>query len=250
MFISKPHNSLVIGVIVICLISSNLFAQDSLSVESKLVDDNPYEKSLKKGMMFLGLGVNLFTNNTKNQDRFVNYVLDESDRNFNLKLIYGYFIKDTHPVGVSFKYVTNELNTTYQSLLGDTILYKEISNDYIFNAYYGVTKQLFGSQRIYFISDPGIFFTGGNTRSDRSDSDGALDDSKTIRNEVALGLNVGILFFLWPNMAVSGSVGPVGIGYQWETYYVNGEANGESSDFFIRMSPDILRLQIGISRYF
>lgn len=227
------------------------FAQDTVYVVREPVEvANPYMESLKKGKMFLGVGANLFTDNTQNQDRLTAYVLEESDRNFNIKLAYGYFIKDMKPVGIGFKYVTNELTSTYETLLLDTVNYTEINNDYIFNAYYGATTQIFGSKRFFLFSDPSIFFTGGNTKTERTTGDGNTEFSKTVRNELALGLNVGVLFFLFPNMSFGASVGPVGLGYRWENYFINDEDAGGSSFWFIRMSPDLLRVQFTMATYF
>lgn len=240
-----------ISFIILYFIAFQIYAQDTVYIERKVIEleDNPFAESLKKGKMFLSVGANLFTDVTKNQDQFTSYTLDESDQQFNVKLAYGYFIKDTHPIGVGFKYVNNNFESTYETLLLDTVNYSERNNDYIINIFYGVTKPLFGSQRIYLISDPSFFFTGGNTRSERL-IDGNTDYSKTVRNEIALGLNVGALFFLWPNMAAAVSVGPVGFGYKWENYFLNGEQNGSSDSFFIRMSPDLFTFQFTISRYF
>jgi len=242
----------IFGFIIICSVfSENLYAQDTVYVVRDVIEneENPFAESLKKGKMFLSIGANLFTDNIKNQDQFTSYTLDESDQKFNIKLAYGYFIKDTHPIGIGFKYVRNNLTSTYETLLGDTVDYSERNNDYIVNVFYGVTKPLFGSQRIYFLSDPSIFFRGGNTKSDRK-IDEATDFSKTVRNEIALGLNVGAMFFLWPNMAAAITIGPVGFGYSWENYYLNDEDNGGSNNFFIRMSPDLFTFQFTISNYF
>ena len=87
-------------------------------------------ESLRQGKMFLGVGANIFTDITKNEDQVTAYVIDEKDRSFNMKLTYGYFIKDTHPIGIGFKYGTNELNSIYQNLLLDTIDYHDVSSGF------------------------------------------------------------------------------------------------------------------------
>lgn len=227
------------------------FAQDTVYVVREPVEAaNPYIESLKKGKKMLGIGANLFTDNTQNQDRLTAFILDETDRNFNIKVVAGYHIRDMNPVGIGFKYVTNELTSTYETLLLDTVNYTEINNDYIVNAFYGLTKPILGSKRLYLASDPSIFYSGGNTKSERTTGDGRSELAKTVRNELAMGLNVGVLFFLFPNMSIGAGVGPVGIGYRWETYFLDGEESGSSSFWFIRMSPDLLRVQVSIARYF
>ena len=242
----------ILTVFLLAVVYLPTMAQDTVYVVREPIqsEPNPYIESLKKGKRFLGVGANLFTDNFQNQDRLTAFILNETDRNFNIKVVGGYFIKDMKPVGIGFKYVTNELSTTYETLLLDTVDYTEINNSYIFNAYYGITKPIFDSKRFYIFSDPSLFFTGGNTKSERTTGDGQTEFAKTVRNELALGLNVGVLFFLFPNMAVGASVGPVGIGYRWENYFINEEDNGGSSFWFIRMSPDVLRLQISVARYF
>ena len=212
-------------------------------------NENPFTESLKAGNMFLGVGTNLFTDVTRNQDVLDYYVIDETDRRFNLRVVWGYFIKDTNPVGIGYRYKTNKLNTTYENALTDTITYEEIRNSHVFNIFYGITKPLFDSRRIYFVSDPSIFFTAGNTKSNRT-LDEITDYSRSNNYELSLGLNVGVMVFLWPNMSASATVGPIGLGYKWEIFYLNDVSNGNVQNFYIRMSPNLLNLQFTIARYF
>jgi len=58
------------------------------------------------------------------------------------------------------------------------------------------------------------------------------------------------MVFLAPKMSAQASVGPVGIGYKWEKFYLNDEANGSTSNFFIKMTPNLLNFEFAISRYF
>ena len=58
------------------------------------------------------------------------------------------------------------------------------------------------------------------------------------------------MVFISPKMSVQATIGPVGAGYEWEDFEVDGEPDGSTSDFFIRMSPDFLNLEVSISRYF
>ena len=122
--------------IVVLLFAATIqaLAQDTVYVVRDPIKDlpNPYIESFKKGKKFLGVGANLFTDNFQNQDRLTAFILDETDRNFNIKVVGGYHIRDMHPVGIGFKYVTNELTSTYETLLLDTVDYTEINNEYIF----------------------------------------------------------------------------------------------------------------------
>jgi len=89
----------------------------------------------------------------------------------------------------------------------------------------------------------------GDTKSDRT-FEGSKEFSSSKRYAVSIGLNVGIIVFHSPKMSAAACVGPVGMGYQWENFYLDNENNGSNANFFIRMTPDLLNFEFAISRYF
>ena len=221
-----------------------LHAQDT----SNVVKVN-FDEALKKGNFVLSVGVNFFTNVVKNEDQLIYYALDDYERNLNIKLGAGYFIKDNHPIGIGFRYFSRTSNVVYENIQQDTITYNEESRDYITNIFYGIAKPMFNSKRVYMISDPSLFFSIGSTKANR-EVNKMTEFSNTNRYSISLGLNVGIMVFLAPKMSAQISVGPVGVGYTWEKFYLNGVPNGDTANFFVRMSPSLLSFEFTISRYF
>ena len=221
-----------------------LSAQDSTTLVV-----NKYYNSLSKGNFILSLGTNLNTYVSKNEDQLVYYVLDEKNTRFNIKLGFGYYIKDSNPVGAGFRYYYDKSSITYENAVGDTINYNERTNEYVTNLFYGITKSLFNSKRVFIISDPSLFFSIGNTKSDRT-FDNVTEYSRSDTYSISVGLNVGVMVFLAPKMSAQASVGPVGVGYQWENFYLDDKPNGSNANFFIKMTPNILNFEFAISRYF
>lgn len=133
--------------------------------------------------------------------------------------------------------------------MGDTINSNSLERRYVTNIFYGISKSLFGSKRVFLISDPSLFFTVGNTDSYRS-IDGIFEQSESHLKSISLGLHVGLQVFLAPKLSAQFAVGPVGLGYQWEEFELDGAPNGRTDSFFVRMSPDILNFNFSMSRYF
>ena len=232
------------------IILGHFFVANSLhSQEITNIDSTSIFNALSKGKHFFGVGTNFNTSVAKNEDDFIIFILDEENTRFNIKLAFGYNIRDNHPVGIAFRHFYDKENIVYENTLRDTISSNSVRKDYITNIFYGVTKPLFNSKKVYLISDPSIFFGFGNTKTNRS-LEGESEFSASYRYSVSLGLNVGILVFLSPKMAVQATIGPVGAGYEWENFELEGESNGYKSDFFVRMSPNLLNLEFSISRYF
>lgn len=230
--------------LLIVLMSVLLHAQGNT-----VANDSIKYNSLDEGNYFFSIGTNLGTNTSKNRDDFIFYTIDEKNSNFNIKLGFGHYIKDNTPIGFGFRYKNFKTDLVYENTTSDTIHYIEKENQYVSNIFYGITKSLFNSKRVFFISDPSIIFGIGNLKAERT-LDESTEFSKSTKYDVAIGLNVGLMVFLWPNMSAQFNLGPIGAGYQWEDFYLNGEPNGTASDFFIRMSPDLFSFEFSISKYF
>lgn len=225
-------------------ISTSLFAQDSTAV--KVV--NPSEGN-SEGYYAFSVGMNFGQYTSKNEDAYIYYILDEKNIKYNIKLGFSYNIKDNRAVGLSFRYVNDDYNILYENAIGDTINTNTLERYYSIGAFYAVTKPLFKSRRVNMISDPGIIFTTGSTESERTFGP-ITEYSETNLRSISIGLHVGIQVFLAPRLSAQASVGPVGVGYQWEDFELDGDPNGSTENFFIRMSPDVLSLEFSISRYF
>lgn len=239
----------------------NDFAQDSIPVESvspmegDIAQDsiavkpvNPSEGN-SKGYYAFSVGMNFGQYTNKNEDAFIYFILDEKNIKYNVKLGFSYNIKDNRAVGVSFRLVNDDNNILYENAVGDTINTNTLERYYSVGAFYAVTKSLFKSKRVNMISDPGIIFTTGSTDATRT-FEGISEQSESNLRSISLGLHVGLQVFLAPKLSAQVAVGPVGVGYQWEEFELDGEPNGDAESFFVRMSPDILSFEFSISRYF
>ena len=224
--------------------STPCFAQDSTSV----ISINPSE-GLSKGYYSFSVGMNFGQYTSKNEDAFIYYILDEQNIKYNIKLGFAYNIKDNRSLGVGFRYINDDTTIEYENAVGDTINTSSLERRYVTSLYYGISKSLFGSKRVFLISDPSVFFTVGNTDSSRT-LDGISELSESTLRSLSIGLHVGLQVFLAPKLSTQILVGPVGVGYQWEDFTLDGEPNESADSFFVRMSPDILSFEFSISIYF
>lgn len=224
--------------------STSFFAQDSTSV----AQINPSE-GLGKGFYAFSVGMNFGQNTSKNEDAFIYYILDEKNVKYNIKAGFSYNIKDNSALGIGFKFINDDTSILYENTVGDTINSNSQERRYVTNIFYGISKSLFGSKRVFLISDPSLFFTAGNKDSSRV-LDGIFEQSDSHSKSISLGLHVGLQVFLAPKLSAQFTVGPVGLGYQWEEFEVDGIPNGRTESFFARMSPDILSFNFSMSTYF
>lgn len=241
---SHMKRSFYFSLISVFLFSGSIFAQDSTSVDSI----SPSE-GLKKGNYSFSVGMNFGQFTNKNEDEFIYYVLDEKNIKYNIKLGFAYNIKDNRAVGVGFRFVNEDTSILYENALGDTISTNSLERRYITSVFYGISKSLFGSERVFLISDPSLFLTVGDKDSDRT-VEGITEHAESHLRSLSLGLHVGIQVFLATKLSAQVLIGPIGVGYQWEDFTVDGEPNGSAESFFVRMSPDILNFEFSISRYF
>lgn len=105
----------------ICLItlifySTPFLAQDSTAV----ISINPSE-GLQKGNYAFSVGMNFGQYTSKNEDAFIYYVLDEQNIKYNIKLGFGYNIKENRAVGVGFRFINEDTSIEYENAVGDTI---------------------------------------------------------------------------------------------------------------------------------
>lgn len=221
-------------------------------ISAQQADINNQQNSFEpfaKGNFIFSVGTNFNTETSKNEDRDINFIIDEQDRRFNLKIGLGYVVADNHPIILGFRYFSDKLNSTYENVVADTIGINSLERRFIINVGYGINKPIFNSKKVYLISDPSIFFGIRKNESDRT-TNGNFELTESSGYSISAGLNVGLMVFISPKMSVQATIGPVGAGYEWEDFEVDGDPDGSTSDFFIRMSPDFLNLEVSISRYF
>lgn len=238
-----------------------LFGQDSTAVNSSsLIDPKSSQDStsvmtispsegLNEGHYAFSVGVNFGQFTSKNEDAFIYYILDEENLKYNIKLGFSYAIKDRRNVGVGFRYYHDDTSIEYENAVGDTINTNTLEKRYVASVFYGISKSLFGSKRVFMVSDPSIFFSSGSTDAERT-LDGLTELSESTLRSLSIGLHVGLQVFLAPKLSAQVLVGPVGVGYQWEDFNLDGEPNGNADSFFVRMSPNLLSFEFSISRYF
>lgn len=224
--------------------SLNLFSQENKSQDSIA----PVE-GLEQGKYSFSIGVNFGQFINKNEDAYTYYILDDKNIKYNVKLGFGYNVRDMKNVGIGLRYYHDKYDIEYENVVGDTIMNSSLEKRLTTNLYYGISKPLFGSSKVFFISDPSIFLTFGSGESNR-EFENVNEISKSSTFAISVGLNVGLQVFLSSKMSAQMAVGPVGVGYEWESYTLNGDPNGSSENFFARMSPDIFNLEFSISRYF
>ena len=75
--------------------------------------------------------------------------------------------------------------------MGDAINTNTLERSYVTSVYYGISKSLFGSKRVFFISDPSLFFTTGSTDSNRN-IDEISEQSESHLKSISIGLHVGL----------------------------------------------------------
>lgn len=216
--------------------------------EHKIRKDSSFY-AFQKGKFALSLGANLIFDQTKNTDEFFYYAIDEQTKRSNFKLGASLFLNERNSIGVAFRYRNLYSNVLYENSVGDTVNYEEKFKSYVASIFYGIVKPFANSKRFFLVSDPSINF-GQSLLEGKRSLDENSDDSRQETFYISLGLNAGILVLVSNNMSVQATVGPVGVGYKIDSYYLNNEPNGVNDSFFLRMSPDILNFEFSISRYF
>lgn len=206
-------------------------------------------EGLKEGYYSFSIGFNFDQFVSKNQDEFIYFVLDDKELRYNIKLGFGYQFKDLKSFGIGLRYYYDQYDVEYENAVGDTIVSTSLDRRITTNLFYGISKPLFGSKRVFMIGDPSLFFTYGTGETTRQ-VDLIEEFAESRLYAISVGLNVGIQAFLNQKLSAQVSIGPVGVGYRWEEFTLDGVPNGNNESFFARMSPDLFNFEFSISRYF
>lgn len=218
--------------------SNSLLEKDSLTIAS-----------LKKGKIMLGLGAYLTDDTRRNEDDIIYYIIDERENDINFKLQMGYFSDDYKVTGIGFQYRRNNNHYLYTTLLGDTVKYDELTNNFridVFRKYY---SPIFGSKRVYLITQPEISYAHSKADRFRADLSGDIHSS-SYSNTISAGFQVGFLVFPMSGFAIEGRVGPLGIGYNWEFFDQEGNNTINKESFFIHLQPRWYLINFLFTSYF
>ncbi|MBO7318220.1 MAG: hypothetical protein J6U43_05835, partial [Bacteroidales bacterium] len=152
---------------------------------------------------------------------------------FGVDPFFGYFVADNQCVGVKLGYsatkgnlgnfaldIIEGMNISLTNLEYNASFY---SAGIFHRAYLGLTP---GGQLGIF-NETNLTFRNGVSHFIRGNEESGTTDSKTISNEVVLGLSPGIAVFIMDNVSASVSVGILGLNYKHNKQYVGDVATGE-----------------------
>lgn len=211
--------------------------------------DNVIINSLTKGRVSAGIGGRFKTDLDKNFDDYSQYVLEQKDKDFFLRLTGSYFIKDRQSLGIFGRYGEFKSDYTYLTVLKDTVHNITTESGFRGGFFYKSHTPVFGAKRVYWLSVAELGF-GTSTRKDNTMTNGNQNLAKTDFSSASLVLRFGFLVFPFKNFSIEGSLAAVGAGYEKQEFYLNGETNGSSEDFFVLLTPDLFTIQFKVSTYF
>ena len=172
---------------------------------------------------------------------------------FGVNPFVGYFVADNQCIGVKLGYsstVGNLGNFALDIIEGMNISLTDLEyNAKIYSAglfhraYLGLTP---GGQLGIF-NETNLTFHNGVSHFIRSNGEGGMTDTKTISNEIVLGLSPGISVFIMDNVGASVSVGILGLNYKHNVQYVDGALTGKFISSGANFQINILNINIGIT---
>lgn len=165
----------------------------------------------------------------------------------------GYFVADNQCIGVKLGYSAtkgNLGNFALDIIEGMNIALTNLEYNAAFysagifhRAYLGLTP---GGQLGIF-NETNLTFRNGVSHFIRGNEESGTTDTKTISNEIVLGLSPGIAVFIMDNVSASVSVGILGLNYKYNKQYVGQEFIGEYSSSGANFQINILNINIGIT---
>lgn len=165
----------------------------------------------------------------------------------------GYFVTDNQCVGVKLGYSATKGNLGNFSLdviegmpiaLSNLEYNAQFYSAGIFHrAYLGLTH----SGQLGLFNETNLSFRSGVSHFIRGNEDGSSTDTKTLSNEIILGLSPGISVFIMDNVSASVSVGILGLSYKHNKQYVEDVMTGEFISSGANFQINILNINIGIT---
>lgn len=172
---------------------------------------------------------------------------------FGINPFVGYFVADNQCIGIKLGYsstVGNLGNFSLDIIEGMNISLTDLEyNAKIYSAglfhraYLGLTP---GGQLGIF-NETNLTFRNGVSHFIRSNGEGGMTDTKTISNEIVLGLSPGISVFIMDNVGASVSVGILGLNYKHNVQYIDGALTGKFVSSGANFQINILNINIGIT---
>ncbi len=165
----------------------------------------------------------------------------------------GYFVADNQCVGLKLGYsaTTGQLgNFSLDIIEGMNISLTDLEYNAAFysagifhRAYLGLTR---GGQLGIF-NETSLTYNYGVSHFVRGNEKSGITDTKTVSNEIALGLAPGLSVFIMDNVSASVSVGIVGLSYKHNKQYIGEEFVGEFMSSGANFQINILNINLGVT---
>lgn len=165
----------------------------------------------------------------------------------------GYFISNNNCIGLRLGYsaTSADLGGFNLNILDDMNLslsdlsynLKKFSAGIFHRAYIGLTK----SGQIGVFNETSLTFESGTSHFIRGNEESGIKDTKTVSNEIVLGLNPGISVFVLKNISANVSVGILGLSYKQSKQYIDNQEIGVYKTGGANFKINILNINIGIT---
>ena len=165
----------------------------------------------------------------------------------------GYFVANNQCIGIKLGYsatngdlgnfnlaIMEDMNISLSDL---NFTARNYSAGVFHRAYLGLTR---GGQ-IGVFNETSLTFQSGTSHFARGNKDTGITDTKTITNEIVLGLNPGISVFVLDNVSANVSVGILGLNYKHSKQYVDNVEVGQYISSGANFKINILNINIGIT---
>ena len=165
----------------------------------------------------------------------------------------GYFVADNQCVGLKLGYsattgqlgnfsldIIEDMNISLTDLAYNASFY---SAGIFHRAYLGLTR---GGQLGIF-NETSLTYHYGVSHFIRGNAENGITDTKTISNEIALGLAPGLSVFIMDNVSASVSVGILGLSYKHNKQYIGEEFVGEYMSSGANFQINILNINLGVT---
>lgn len=172
---------------------------------------------------------------------------------FGINPYVAYFISDNNCIGLKLGYsatsadlgnfnldIIDDMNISLSDLSYNL---KKFSAGIFHRAYLGLTK----SGQIGVFNETSLTFESGTSHFIRGNEETGIKDTKTISNEIALGLNPGISVFVLKNISANVSVGILGLSYKQCKQYIDNVETGTYKSGGANFKINILNINIGIT---
>ena len=209
---------------------------------------------IPQGEWICGLAVSYTGYNSKDSD----LLLLIKDFNFTGSLFgihpyVGYFVSDNNCIGLQLGYSATNANLGNLSIdiledmdisLSDlSYNLKKFSAGIFHRAYIGLTR----SGQIGVFNETSLTLESGTSHFIRGNQETGFKDTKTISNEVVLGINPGISVFVLKNVSANVSVGILGLNYRSSKQYIDNVETGVYKTGGANFKINILNIKIGVT---